>query len=136
MSIEISPTGKAVGAEIRGLDLSQPVSDADVEKVDEALNAYGVIFFRDQTLAPEQQLDLTWHFGALAPNTFGETHGLRTIPALSSFQMWWKTGVRLASCAQQEVGATHAHVDASRGGLQTLDDHLKPARPFRGGVGS
>ena len=82
MSIEISPTGKAVGAEIRGLDLSQPVSDADVEKVDQALNAYGVIFFRDQTLAPEQQLDLTWRFGALAPNTFGETHGLPDYPGI------------------------------------------------------
>jgi len=82
MSIEISPTGKAVGAEIRGLDLSQPVSDADFEKVDQVFNEYGVIFFRDQTLAPEQQLDLTWRFGALAPNTFGETHGLPDYPGI------------------------------------------------------
>lgn len=82
MSMEIHPTGKAVGAEIRGMDLSRPVSDADFERVDAAFNEYGVIFFRDQILTPDQQLDLTWRFGDLAHNTFGETHGLPDYPGI------------------------------------------------------
>ena len=82
MSIEIWPTGAAVGAEIRGIDVSQPLSAADFETVDNAFNEHGVIFFRDQTVTPDQQLDFTWRFGDLAHNIFGETHGLPDSPGI------------------------------------------------------
>lgn len=62
--IEALPIAGALGAELRGLDLSQELDDASVDAVLEALHEYKVIFFRAQTLTPEQQI----HFSAqLAP---------------------------------------------------------------------
>lgn len=72
MSIEIVPTGAAVGAEIRGVDLSRPLNDATFAVIDDAYNTYGVIFFRDQRVTPPQQVDLTRRFGDIEFNIFSE----------------------------------------------------------------
>jgi Taurine catabolism dioxygenase TauD, TfdA family len=50
---EVRPTSGALGAELQGLDLAQPL---DVET---AFNEHGVLFFRDQRLTPEQHIALT-----------------------------------------------------------------------------
>ena len=72
MSIEIIPTGAAVGAEIRGVDLSQPLDDATFAVIERAYNEHGVIFFRDQHVTPPQQVAFTRRFGEIAFNIFGE----------------------------------------------------------------
>src|SRR5260370_25255497 len=72
MSIEIIPTGAALGAEIRGIDLAQPLDDATFAAVDRAYNEHGVIFFRDQQLTPPQQVAFTRRFGEIEFNIFGE----------------------------------------------------------------
>jgi len=72
MSIEIIPTGAAAGAEIRGVDLSQPLDDATFAAIDDAYNKHGVIFFRDQHIAPPQQVAFTRRFGDIAFNIFSE----------------------------------------------------------------
>lgn len=72
MSIEIIPTGAAVGAEIRGVDLSQPLDDATFAVIEGAYNEHGVIFFRDQHVTPPQQVAFTRRFGEIAFNIFGE----------------------------------------------------------------
>ncbi len=82
MSLEILPTGAAVGAEIRGVDLAQPLQAADFEALEQAFNEHGVIFFRDQTLTPDQQLAFTRQLGNLVLNTFGESHGLPDYPGI------------------------------------------------------
>ncbi|PON15958.1 taurine dioxygenase [Candidatus Entotheonella serta] len=82
MSLEILPTRAAVGAEIRGVDLAKPISSTDFEAIENAFNEHGVIFFRDQTLTPAQQLDFTRRFGDLALNTFGDSHGLPDAPGI------------------------------------------------------
>lgn len=82
MSIEILPTGAAVGAEIRGVDLAEPLDAADFAAVDNTFNEHGVIFFRNQTLTPQQQLEFTRRLGDLAFNTFGEAHGLPDAPGI------------------------------------------------------
>ncbi|MEE8300831.1 MAG: TauD/TfdA family dioxygenase [Candidatus Tectomicrobia bacterium] len=76
MRIEIMPTEAAVGAEIRGVDLSEPLGAEDFATVENAFNEHGVVFFRNQTLTPDQQLAFTHRFGDLVFNTFGETNGL------------------------------------------------------------
>jgi alpha-ketoglutarate-dependent taurine dioxygenase len=58
MFIEVIPTGAAIGAEIRGVNLAHPLDDATFAKVEEAYNTYGVIFFRNQRLTPPQQVAL------------------------------------------------------------------------------
>src|SRR5258708_27349793 len=49
-SIEIVPTGAALGAEIRGMDLSQPVPDASKIRLRQAWADHLVLLWRDQKL--------------------------------------------------------------------------------------
>ena len=72
MSIEIIPTGAALGAEIRGIDLAQSPDDTTFAAIDRAYNEHGVIFFRDQRLTPPQQVAFTRRFGEIEFNIFGE----------------------------------------------------------------
>ena len=62
-SIEIVPTGYALGAEIQGVDLRFPINEADAEKIRQALLDYMVIFFRNQQISEQQQVEFTRHFG-------------------------------------------------------------------------
>ena len=47
MSIEVIPTGAALGAELRGVDLSRPLGDNVFALIERAYDEHGVIFFRD-----------------------------------------------------------------------------------------
>ena len=64
-SIDIRPVSAATGAEIRGVDLAQPLEERTYREIRNALNDYGVIFFRDQTVTPGQQLAFAERFGEL-----------------------------------------------------------------------
>ena len=72
MTIQIVPTGAAVGAEIRGVDLSQPLDEATFAAIDRAYNEHGVIFFRDQQITAPQQVAFSRRFGDIEFNIFGE----------------------------------------------------------------
>jgi taurine dioxygenase len=72
MSIEVIPTGAALGAEIRGVDLSQPLGDNVFALIERAYDEHGVIFFRDQHITPPQQVAFTRRFGEIDFNIFGE----------------------------------------------------------------
>lgn len=76
MSIEVIPTDAVVGAEIRGVNLDQPLAAADLEAIDTAFNEHGVVFFREQTLSPDQQVAFTRRLGDEVLNTFGQSNGL------------------------------------------------------------
>jgi taurine dioxygenase len=68
--IEARPTSGAVGAEILGIDLSRDLADSDVEELRAAFNEYGVIFFREQNLSPEQHIAFAERFGQININRF------------------------------------------------------------------
>src|SRR5262245_24973958 len=72
MSIEVIPTRAAIGAEIRGVNLAHPLDDAAFTAIEDAYNSHGVIFFRDQTLTPPEQVAFTHRFGEIEFNIFGE----------------------------------------------------------------
>jgi taurine dioxygenase len=72
MSIEVIPTGAALGAEIRGVDLSQPLGDNVFALIERTYDEHGVIFFRDQKVTPQQQVAFTRRFGEIEFNIFGE----------------------------------------------------------------
>ena len=67
---EARPTSGAVGAEILGIDLSNHLDDSDVEELQAAFNEYGVIFFREQNLSPEQHIAFAERFGQININRF------------------------------------------------------------------
>jgi taurine dioxygenase len=78
----ILPTGTVMGAEIRGLDLAQPMGDHTFEAVDDAFARFGVIFFRNQRITPQQQVAFTRRFGAIEFNIFGERWSVPGAPEI------------------------------------------------------
>ena len=52
-------------AEASGLDLTQPLADADVRAINAAMNQYGVLVWRGQPLTAQQQLRFSNSFGPL-----------------------------------------------------------------------
>ena len=68
--LSITPVSPVLGAEIAGVDLSQPLAAASVRAIRDALATYGVVFFRDQHLSPEQHLALARNFGSIDVNRF------------------------------------------------------------------
>jgi taurine dioxygenase len=73
-SILVDKLTPQTGAEIRGVDLSQPLDEPTFKEIHAALIDNGVIFFRDQHLTPDQQKA----FGRL----FGELHMHPAAPSL------------------------------------------------------
>ena len=53
------------GAEVRGIDLSQPLEAEVVDVLSKALAEHCVLFFRGQSMTPAQQKALGRHFGEL-----------------------------------------------------------------------
>ena len=82
MSIEIIPTGAALGVEIRGIDLSQPLGDNAFALIERAYDEHGVIFFRDQHITPPQQVAFTRRFGEIEFNIFGERWSVSGSPEI------------------------------------------------------
>ncbi|HEY8290252.1 MAG TPA: TauD/TfdA family dioxygenase, partial [Acetobacteraceae bacterium] len=72
MTFEISTTGTALGAEIRGVDLSEPIDDRTFAAIEHAYDEHGVLFFRNQRITPQQQIAFTRRFGEIEFNIFGE----------------------------------------------------------------
>jgi taurine dioxygenase len=64
-TLQIRRLAGALGAEIGGIDLSAELSDTGIQAIREAFNQHQVIFFRDQSLTPEQQVRLGRRFGPL-----------------------------------------------------------------------
>lgn len=55
----------AIGAEVQGLELNKPLSEADQSQLTAALITYQVLFARNQAINPEQHRDLARQFGDL-----------------------------------------------------------------------
>ncbi len=77
-TIEVIPISDAIGAEVRGVDLSK-VDAAALEAIHDAWLQYAVLLFRDQKLSDDALADFSRNFGELdlAPpmeTSQGETH--------------------------------------------------------------
>jgi taurine dioxygenase len=68
--ILVQPVSSAVGAEIGGVELSCPLSVDTVDEIRHALFEFGVVFFRDQEITPEQQVAFARRFGDINVNRF------------------------------------------------------------------
>jgi taurine dioxygenase len=64
-TISIDKLTPIIGAEIAGVDLAAPLPNHQMEEIHRALAENLVIFFRDQTLTPEQHLAFGRNFGPL-----------------------------------------------------------------------
>src|SRR5258707_15144851 len=55
-----------IGAEIVGVDLSQPLDAETVRQIKDAWHQHTVLVFRDQTLSEDDQRRFASHFGPIA----------------------------------------------------------------------
>ena len=68
--LQIEPVAGACGAEISGLDLSQPLEDDAVAVIRDAFIEHHVVFFRGQDLDPAAQVAFGERFGTLEDYPF------------------------------------------------------------------
>lgn len=62
---------QAGGIEITGMDLSQPLSAADRDRILALFRRHPIMVFRGQRLTREQQFDFTTHFGPVETRHVG-----------------------------------------------------------------
>jgi taurine dioxygenase len=67
-SLALTPVGVTLGAEVRGVDLSRPLSDAERAEIHRALLEWKVLFFPDQDLSSAAQRDFARGWGELETN--------------------------------------------------------------------
>ncbi len=63
--MQICPSDATLGAEVTGIDLRNPLSDADFAEIENAWHDRGVLIFPGQNLTDEQHLAFTRRFGRL-----------------------------------------------------------------------
>lgn len=71
-AITVEPSSPNIGAEIGNIDLTQPLSNRQVQDLHQALMDHLVLFFRDQKINHDQQKALGRHFGKLHISVGGD----------------------------------------------------------------
>jgi taurine dioxygenase len=62
--IEVTPIGGALGARVQGVDLAEPLVDAELARLREAFHEYQVLYFPDQGhISPAEQLTFARRWG-------------------------------------------------------------------------
>jgi taurine dioxygenase len=79
--IHVEPLASAAGAEIGGVDVGEPLDDAVITEIHQAFLAHGAIFFRDQSLSPEQYLRFARTMGE--PTEYPFVKGLEGYPEIT-----------------------------------------------------
>ena len=69
-NLQLTPASPAVGAFVEEIDLSRPLAEAVLGDLARAHADFGVLFFRDQKLTPEQHVALAEQFGEINVNRF------------------------------------------------------------------
>lgn len=78
MSLTIKPVSGALGAQVSGIDVSKSLSSEQQDALRTAFLTHHVLFFRDQSMTPEQHLAFTSVFGE--PDTYPFMVGLPDTP--------------------------------------------------------
>ena len=128
--MNVTATGQALGATVRGLDLSLPLSAEARDQVIEALGAHGVLHFPEQDLSARQLRDFSANFGELEVNVANayQEDGLPEVMTLSNIQKDGKP-IGLADAGQDW------HTDMSYSRMIAFANILYGIRiPMRDGV--
>ncbi len=78
--LEVRPLSRAVGAEILGINLLNPVSDAQIAEIRKIWLQHSVVFFREQPLEPAAFLAFAKRFGEIIEYPF--VKGLPDFPLI------------------------------------------------------
>jgi taurine dioxygenase len=82
----IEPTGRILGATVRGVDLSRPLSDGDFATILLGLGRHGVLHFPQQRLEAPALQDFSQRFGRIQATLSGRHHepGMPEVGILSN----------------------------------------------------
>ena len=69
----VQPSGGGVGAFVQGINLATDLSAERVHQLRTALGEYGVLFFRQQALTPDEHITVAERFGEINVNRFFAT---------------------------------------------------------------
>lgn len=70
--ISLEPSGAILGATVHGIDLAQPLGDAEFRAIVQSLGEYGVLRFPGQRLDAAALRDFSHHFGSIQGSVTGE----------------------------------------------------------------
>ncbi len=79
--IRVEPLSPALGAEVYGVDLAGPLDESSVAEIRRAFLSHLVIFFRDQTMTPEQFLRFARTMGE--PSEYPMVKGMDEYPEIT-----------------------------------------------------
>ena len=65
MAMRLRKLSYALGAEVCGVDVAQPMSESTFGEIYQAFLAHGILLFRDQDVTREQHIEFSRRFGAL-----------------------------------------------------------------------
>ncbi len=65
MSLLITPLTESFAGEVSGIDLREPLAEADVDAIEAGMDRYAVLIFHDQRLTDEQQVAFSRNFGEI-----------------------------------------------------------------------
>jgi len=68
----INSLSDALGAEVIGLDLAQPLNDVTFGRIHQAHLDHQVLVFRDQKITPDQLILFSRWFGELSGHVYGQ----------------------------------------------------------------
>jgi alpha-ketoglutarate-dependent taurine dioxygenase len=94
--MEIRASGGAIGAEITGIDVSCPCTEADYTEIAAALDRYAVVVIRDQTLTSAELAAFSGHFGKPQVNVRADANNEDT-PEVGWITNVMRDGKRLGS---------------------------------------
>jgi len=83
--VTVRKVGVHLGAEITGVDLRKPLSDAQFKAVEAALVEHELIIFHNQDIASEKLMDFGRRFGPLTVHPFAPNEG-KNAPELIKFR--------------------------------------------------
>lgn len=70
MTIKVTPSGQACGAELRGVDLTDELSQAEIDSIRAAWLDYHVLSFPDQAMSDDDLERFTQYFGGFGHDPF------------------------------------------------------------------
>lgn len=73
--LSIRPVTASTGAEITGIDLRQPLDQNLRGEIESALLEHHVLFFRNQDITPEEQIEFAKQFGQISVPPFAPKYG-------------------------------------------------------------
>jgi taurine dioxygenase len=133
MALEVIPSGRPLGAEVRGLDLSQALSDADRQAVEDAWSENLVLLFRSQTIGDADMLAMAEALGG-AQSTRSRDYFLQAGFTEKSGRVSALPGISIISNLDEDGNPVAKHVGSGSQELTWHTDNSYVEDPPKGSI--